>query len=126
MRPRYRRAVTPSGSASTPPVVSQPVQGRSHVAVIPAILLLGVGWYLARFTIIFPAVIGFFLLSGALGLLGSRLNPLSTAFYLTTKPSWSAIGAVFLAGGVLLWMTYEYYLHAWGPVLPHIPGLPSL
>ncbi len=85
-------------------------------------ILLAVGWYLARYSIIFPAVIGFFLLSGALGLLGSRLNPLSAAFYLTTKPSWTAIGTVFLTGGVLLWMTYEYYIHSWGPLIPRIPA----
>jgi hypothetical protein len=91
--------------------------------VIPALILLAVGWYLARYSIIFPAIIGFFLLSGALGLLGSRLNPLSTAFYLTTKPSWTAIGTAFLTGGVLLWMTYEYYIHAWGPLIPRIPAL---
>lgn len=95
---------------------------RSHVAIVPALILLAVGWYLARYSIIFPAVIGFFLLSGALGLLGSRLNPLSTAFYLTVKPSWSAIGTVLLAGAVLLWMTYEYYIHSWGPVLPRLPA----
>jgi hypothetical protein len=121
VRPRYRRTVSPDGSPSAPPAAEQ-VQQRSHVAIVPALILLAVGWYLARYSIIFPAIIGFFMLSGALGLLGSRLNPLSTAFYLTTKPSWSAIGTVFLTGAVLLWMTYEYYLHSWGPVLPHLPA----
>jgi hypothetical protein len=121
VRPRYRRPVTSERPAGAAPPVEQ-VQRRSHIAVVPAVILLAVGWYLARYSIIFPAVIGFFLLSGALGLLGSRLNPLSTAFYLTTKPSWTAIGAVFLTGGVLLWMTYEYYLHQWGPVVPHLPA----
>ena len=122
VRPRYRRPESAPAPGPVPPV-AEPVHGRSHIAILPALLLLGVGWYLARYSIIFPAVIGFFLLSGALGLLGSRLNPLSTAFYLTTKPSWTAIGAVFLTGGILLWMTYEYYLHAWGPFLPRWPGL---
>jgi hypothetical protein len=98
------------------------VQRRSHVAVVPALILLGVGWYLARFSILFPAIIGFVLLSGALGLLGSRMNPLSTAFYLTIKPSWTAIGTVFLTAMVLLAMTYEYYIHSWAPVLPHLPA----
>lgn len=121
VRPRYRRKVTAVEPVSPAPAAAA-VQRRSHVAVVPALLLLGVGWYLARFSILFPALIGFFLQSGALGLLGSRLNPLSTAFYLTTKPSWSAIGTVFLAGGALLWMTYEYYLHSWAPVLPHLPA----
>jgi hypothetical protein len=122
VRPRYRRPTRTDDAPPSAPV-AQEVQRRSHIAILPALLLLGVGWYLARYSIIFPAIIGFFLLSGALGLLGSRLNPLSTAFYLTTKPSWSAIGAVFLTGAVLLYMTYEYYLHSWGPVLPHFPSL---
>ena len=122
VRPRYRRpaaAAAPSNAAGE----TAPVQRRSHVAIVPALILLGVGWYLARYSIIFPAILGFFLLSGALGLLGSRVNPLSTAFYLNTKPSWSAIGTVFLTGAVLLWMTYEYYLHSWAPLVPHLPAL---
>ncbi len=121
VRPRYRRTVTPEEPESAPTVPAQ-AQRRSHVAVVPAVILLAVGWYLAHYSIIFPAILGFFLLSGALGLLGSRLNPLSTAFYLTTKPSWSAIGTVFLSGAVLLWMTYEYYIHAWGPLIPRFPA----
>jgi len=120
VRPRYRRPVSSDTTTPTTPAAEE-VQRRSHIAVIPALILLVIGWYLARYTVLFPALIGFFLLSGALGLLGSRLNPLSTAFYLTTKPSWTAIGTVFLAGSVLLWMTYEYYIHAWGPLLPHLP-----
>lgn len=121
VRPRYRRKVATADPAPAAAAAAQ-VQRRSHVAIVPALLLLGVGWYLARFSILFPAILAFFLLSGALGLLGSRLNPLSTSFYLTTKPSWSAIGTVFLAGGALLWMTYEYYLHSWGPIIPHLPA----
>jgi hypothetical protein len=121
VRPRYRRNV-PSTEAEPAPPTAQEVQRRSHVAIVPAVLLLAVGWYLSRFSIIFPALIGFVLLSGALGLLGSRLNPLSTAFYLTTKPSWTAIGTVFLTGSVLLWMTYEYYIHSWAPVFPRLPA----
>ncbi|MGC2289542.1 MAG: hypothetical protein WA688_06770 [Thermoplasmata archaeon] len=120
VRPRYRRTVSSVAPDSTTAAAEQ-VQRRSHIAVVPALILLAVGWYFARYSIIFPAIIGFFLLSGALGLLGSRLNPLSTAFYLTTKPSWTAIGTVFLTGGVLLWLTYEYYIHAWGPLIPRLP-----
>jgi hypothetical protein len=123
VRPRYQRPPASAEAESPPPPAVEQTQRRSHLAVVPAIILLAVGWYLARYSIIFPAVIGFFLLSGALGLLGSRLNPLSTAFYLTTKPSWTAIGTAFLAGAVLLWMTYEYYIHSWGPLIPRIPAL---
>ena len=121
LRPRYRRTVPSTAPEPTPPAAQQ-VQRRSHIAIVPALILLGVGWYLARYSIIFPALIGFVLLSGALGLLGSRVNPLSTAFYLTTKPSWSAIGTVFLTATALLWVTYEYYVHSWGPVFPHLPS----
>lgn len=121
VRPRYRRT-TSSDPPDSPASVAQPAQRRSHVAVVPAVILLAVGWYLAHFSILFPAVLGFLLLSGALGLLGSRVNPLSSAFYLTTKPSWTAIGTVFLTGSVLLWMTYEYYIHSWGPLIPRLPA----
>jgi hypothetical protein len=123
VRPRYQRPPA-SGEAESapPPPAAQQIQRRSHLAVVPALILLAVGWYLARYSILFPAIIAFFLLSGALGLLGSRLNPLSTSFYLTTKPSWTAIGTVFLTGAVLLWMTYEYYIHAWGPLIPRFPA----
>ncbi len=121
VRPRYRRKLTTAEPAAASPAAAQ-LQRRSHVAIVPALILLGVGWYLARFSILFPAILAFFLLSGALGLLGSRLNPLSATFYLTTKPSWSAIGTAFLSGGALLWMTYEYYLHSWGPIVPHLPA----
>jgi hypothetical protein len=121
VRPRYRRT-PPSTEAEPAPPAAQQVQRRSHIAIVPALILLGVGWYLARYSVIFPALIGFVLLSGALGLLGSRLNPLSSAFYLTTKPSWTAIGTVFLTGAVLLWMTYEFYVHSWGPVFPRLPA----
>ena len=121
VRPRYRRT-TSSDPPDSPAPVAEPAQRRSHVAVVPAVILLAVGWYLAHFSILFPAVLGFLLLSGALGLLGSRVNPLSSAFYLTTKPSWTAIGTVFLTGSVLLWMTYEYYIHSWGPLIPRLPA----
>lgn len=123
VRPRYRRALRTDEARSSTPAAAEPVQRRSHVAVIPALILLAVGWYFARYSVLFPALIGFMLLSGALGLLGSRINPLSTAFYLTTKPSWTAIGTAFLAGAVLMWMTYEYYIHAWGPLVPRLPTL---
>ncbi|HLY77469.1 MAG TPA: hypothetical protein VKT21_06250 [Thermoplasmata archaeon] len=123
VRPRYRRTGSSGESDRAPAPTTEEMQRRSHVAILPALILLAVGWFLARYSIIFPAVIGLFLLSGALGLLGSRLNPLSPGFYLTTKPSWTAIGTAFLAGAVLLWMTYEYYLHSWGPLLPRIPAL---
>jgi hypothetical protein len=122
VRPRYRRPVPSEGTESTALPATEQIRQRSHIAVVPALILLAVGWYLARFSIVFPAILGFFLLSGALGLLGSRLNPLSTAFYLTTKPSWTAIGTVFLTGGVLLWMTYEYYIHSWAPLIPRLPA----
>jgi hypothetical protein len=124
VRPRYRSPEPSAGTETAPPTTAtQQIQRRSHIAVVPAVILLAVGWYLAQYSVVFPAILGFFLLSGALGLLGSRMNPLSSAFYLTTKPSWTAIGTAFLAGALLLWMTYEYYVHAWGPLIPRIPAL---
>lgn len=130
VRPRYRRTVPASGAdapapggGSAAPGEAAAVPRRSHVALIPAVLVLALGLYLGTFTILAPAILGLFLLSGGFSLLGTRLNPLSAGFYLTTKPSWTAIGAVLAAGFSLLWMTYEYYRNAWGPILPHLPGV---
>lgn len=95
-----------------------PVRRRSHAAIFPTLILLGAGLYLGTLTVIVPVVLGVFMLGAALSFLGSRLNPLSMGFYLSTKPSWSAIGVLFLAAGALLWSAYTYYLHHWGPVLP--------
>jgi hypothetical protein len=126
VRPRYRvSARSPRGEArpSDPSLAPAPERRRSHAAVIPSLVLLGVGVWLGTITILFEGILAVVLLGGAFTLLGSRLNPLSIGFYLSTKPSWTAIGTVFVSGWVLLAMTYIDYVRAWGPVLPHWGGL---
>ena len=113
----YRR---PGRTTATGP----PVRTRSHAAILPAVVVLGVGLWLGTFTILAPVSLGIFMLGAALSFLGSRLNPLSIGFYLNTKPSWSAIGMLFLAAGVLLYSAYTYYLNHWGPLIPTHFALP--
>jgi hypothetical protein len=93
---------------------------RSHAAIPVAVVLIGVGLYLGRFSILLPALFGVILLWAAGSFLSTRLNPLSPHFYLTTKPSWSAIGVLFLGSLGLLWAAYAMYLAKWGPILPHL------
>jgi hypothetical protein len=57
--------------------------------------------------------------------LSARLNPFAIGFYLTTKPSWTAIGVVFLTAVVLLYSAYAFFVHGIAPVIPgaghHLP-----
>ena len=111
---RRRSTQTPEDEDEAP----APVRARSHAAIIPALVLMGVGLWLGTLTVFAPVVIGFFMLSAGFSFLGARLNPLSVGFYLNTKPSWSAIGAIFLSAIVLLYSAYTYYIHHWGPLIP--------
>jgi len=85
-----------------------------------AVVVVGVGLYLARFTILLPVLLGVVLLYAGASFLSTRLNPLSPHFYLTSKPSWSAIGVVFLGSLALLWAAYAMYLGRWAPLVPHL------
>jgi len=60
------------------------------------------------------------LLGAGLSFLSTRINPLSAHFYLPTKPSWSAVLAVFLASFVLFGAVYSFYLSHFAPVLPRV------
>jgi hypothetical protein len=104
--------VAPAPEASGPPP-------RSHAAAYVALALLVVGSYLASWTVLAPALLALLLFSSGFAFLGTRLNPLSVGFYLTTKPSWTAIGTVFVVAAVLLAVAYTYWKHGWGPILPH-------
>lgn len=91
---------------------------RSHIAAPFAVALLLVGLLFGTYTILVPALLGFFLFWTGLSFLGTRMNPFSIGFYLTTKPSWSAIGLIFLSA-VLLWLVaWSYYVHGLGPLIP--------
>ena len=107
----------PRRPAPTPPPAPP---RRSHAAIPVALVVVGVGLYLARFTVLLPVVLGLLLLAAGASFLSTRLNPLSAHFYLTTKPSWSAIGVVFLGSLALLWASYAMYLRQWAPLVPHL------
>ena len=91
---------------------------RSHAAIPVALVLLLLGLYLSRFTVLFPTLLGVVLFLSGLSFLSTRLNPLSPHFYLTRKPSWLAIGVVFLSALALLATAFEFYVHGLAPILP--------
>ena len=83
---------------------------RSNAAIPVAVVVVGVGLYLGTYSILVPAALGFVLLVSGTSFMSSRLNPLSAHFYLTRKPSWAAIGVVFLGALALLGEAYELWL----------------
>jgi hypothetical protein len=95
----------------------EPVR-RSHAAAPLAVLVLFLGLVLGTMSVLVPAFLGLFLFSSGLSFLSTRLNPFSIGYYLTRKPSWTAIGVIFLSG-VLLWIiAYTYFVHGIAPILP--------
>ncbi|HEV2428453.1 MAG TPA: hypothetical protein VGV64_01210 [Thermoplasmata archaeon] len=97
---------------------------RSNAAIPAALAVLLVGLALGHYTILVPGLLGLALLSVAVSFLSSRINPFSVAFYLTVKPSWTAIGTVVGVGLVLLLAAYGYYLSGFGPLVPGLSRLP--
>jgi hypothetical protein len=93
---------------------------RSNAAIPVAVVVVGVGLYLARYTILLPVLLGLALLSVGGSFLSTRINPLSPHFYLPTKPSWMAVGVVFVGSLALIWAAYVFYLDHYAPVLPHL------
>jgi hypothetical protein len=91
---------------------------RSHAAIPVAVALVLVGLYLGNFSILLTAMLGFVLLVSSGSLLSTRLNPLSPTFYLTKKPSFLAIGVVFLGAVVLFGGAYYLWLHHLAPLVP--------
>lgn len=122
MRKRPARPL-PHRSLRRPVVRPEPTvepKKRSHAAAPFAVAILFVGLLLGTFTVLIPLLLGFFLFWTGLSFLGTRMNPFSIGFYLTTKPSWSAIGVLFLSA-LLLWVVaYSYYVHHLGPLLPGV------
>ena len=96
-RSTYHRPTNP------PPNRAAEVESkRSHAAIPVAVVLLVLGLYLSRFTVLLTALIGIGLFFSGTSFLSTRLNPLSPHFYLTRKPSWAAIGVIFLGATALL------------------------
>jgi hypothetical protein len=115
--PYRTRRSRPNRSAETE---VEPEHQRSNAAIPVAIVVTAIGLYLGHYTILFPLLFGVFLLSSGTSFLSTRLNPLSPHFYLTRKPSWSAIGVVFLAATLLIYAAYAMWLHHYGPILPRL------
>jgi hypothetical protein len=110
--------VSAGRSRRLPPEGPPPPLRRSHAAIPAALVVIGVGLYLGRYTVLLPALFGVALLFAGMSFLSTRLNPLSAHFYLPTKPSWSAIGVVFLGAVALLAGAYGMYLAKWAPLFP--------
>lgn len=93
---------------------------RSNAAMPLTVAFLLVGLLIGAYTIVVPAILGGLLLLTGLSFLSTRLNPFSIGFYLTTKPSWPAIGLVFFSALVLLAAAYSYYASGIAPILPRL------
>ena len=93
---------------------------RSHAAIPVAIVLVLLGLYLSRFTVLLTALLGVVLLFSGTSFLSTRLNPLSAHFYLTRKPSWLAIGVVFLSALALFGAAYWLFVRGLAPVFPRL------
>jgi len=114
-RSAYHRPTNP------PPSRAAEVESkRSHAAIPVALVLLVAGLYLSQFTILLTALLGGVLFLSGVSFLSTRLNPLSPHFYLTRKPSWLAVGVVFLSALVLLASAFEFYVHHLAPIVPRL------
>lgn len=110
----YSRPVPPPRSARA--TISD--RERSNAAVPVAVVLVVLGLYLARYSLLAPGLVGLLLLFSGGSFLSARLNPLSPHFYLSRKPSWLAVGVVLLGGVGLLYYAYTLFVAHSGPVLP--------
>jgi hypothetical protein len=106
--------------ARSAPLDERPAE-RSHAAIPVAVVVVGVGLYFSTYSLLVPTLLGFLLLVAGTSFLSSRLNPLSAHFYLTRKPSWTAIGVVWLGALALLGEAYELWLRGGAArLLPHL------
>ncbi|HXW66973.1 MAG TPA: hypothetical protein VEL82_03735 [Thermoplasmata archaeon] len=104
-------------------VRARPVElehARSNAAIPVAVALVVIGLYLASYSLLVTAFLGFALLVSAGSLLSTRLNPLSATFYLSRKPSFLAIGVVFLGAVILFGGAYRLWTEHGGPLWPHL------
>lgn len=105
----------------TRPARPVPLEARRSNAAIPvAVVLVLLGLYFESWSLVVPVLLGLLLLFSAGSLLSTRLNPLSPTFYLTKKPSFLAIGVVFLGALVLFGAAYSLWIHQTGLRLPHL------
>ena len=112
----YPRAYAPS-SATRPGRTAEVESRRSNAAIPVVVVLVLVGLYLGQYTFFVPAALGVVLLLSGGSFLSTRINPLSPHFYLLRKPSWLAVGIVFLGALVLLAYAYSLLVREFGPFL---------
>lgn len=109
----YPRAYAPS-AAARPGRTAEVESRRSNAAIPVVVVLVLVGLVLGRYTFFVPAALGVVLLLSGGSFLSTRINPLSPHFYLTRKPSWPAVGTVFLGALLLLAYAYSLFVHQFG------------
>jgi len=109
----YRRPAVPP-----PNRAAEVERQRSNAAIPVAIVLVVLGLYLSQYTVLLTGLLGVVLFLSGTSFLSTRLNPLSPHFYLTRKPSWLAIGVVFLSAFGLVWAAYYLYVHGIAPIVP--------
>lgn len=117
---RAYRSVYHRPAPAPPSRAAEAETKRSHAAIPVAVGLAALGLYLSQYTILLTGLIGILLFFSGLSFLSTRLNPLSPHFYLTRKPSWTAIGVLFLAAFVLFGAAYELYVHGMAPIVPRL------
>jgi ABC-type uncharacterized transport system permease subunit len=93
---------------------------RSNAAIPVAVAVILAGLFLAPYSDLAPAVLGVVLLLAGISFLSTRLNPLSSKFYLTRKPSWAAIGVVLLGGLALVSVAYSLWAKSVGSFVPRL------
>ena len=93
---------------------------RSNAAIPFAVGLVVLGLYLGTYSILLTGLLGVGLLFSAASLLSTRLNPLSATFYVDRKPSFLAIGVVFLSSLILFGGAYLLWVRQLGPLVPHL------
>jgi hypothetical protein len=116
--PAYSRAYERAPPARPNRAAVAEVQ-RSNAAIPVVIVLLFLGLYVGQFTLVVPALLGLVLVYVGFSFLSTRLNPLSATFYLTKKPSWLAIGVVWLGALLLFADTYFLFQREFGGVAGH-------
>ena len=113
----YPRAYAPPPMAR--PGRAAPVESRRSNAAIPVVVVLVLlGLYLGQYTFLVPGALGVVLLKSGGSFLSTRINPLSPHFYLLRKPSWPAVGVVFLGAALLLGYAYYLFVHEFAAFLP--------
>jgi len=111
----YRRPAVPPPNRS-----AETERPRSNAAIPVAIVLMILGLYLSQYTLLLTVLFGLILFFSGTSFLSTRLNPLSPHFYLTRKPSWPAIGVVFLASFALVAAAYYLFVHGLAPIFPRL------